>query len=362
MNQPCRKTNLFNLALIALTLAACGGSGGGSTTTSTTLGTPSDNASGSAGSGNGQRLAAENYDFDNNGTAEGRAVFSYDENGFITMIEYTYNDDGTTDTDFPTFSLKFSQEESTWEFGYDADGYLTTWIITAPSLRMVSIYTWNTDNLISNVTTEHYDGAGALQNTIRMSLSYTATQLDSWDTEFELTGSSPMFAEQGQITYNTTTNLPSQLTRTDMSGTTSVSTLLFLGGGQISQIITTIPSLPSYQADVGFAYALATNVQNTTEGNIFYRQANPDDPADTYKRAYSYNGALLDELYVDLGSDTIIDAAVSHEWESGECQRHFFWQPGTEPNFVATGHAPYIPGTGYAILDFCDTLGTTGPL
>jgi hypothetical protein len=352
--------------LIALTiflLSACGGSGSSSsTTTSTTLGTPGDTASGSAGSGNGQRITAANYDFDNNGTAEGRAVFSYDANGFITMIEYTYSDDGTTDTDFRTFSLNFGQENKTWEFGYDIDGYLETWIITTPSSKTVLTNSWNADNLISNVTSEFFNGTGALQTTVRFDLNYTATQLDSWDEEFEQPGSSPMFLAQGQITYNMMTNLPSQLSRTDLGGTTEVSALTFLGGGQISQIITTIPSLPTYQADVGFSYAAATNVQNTTEGNIFNRQDDPNDPADTYNWAYSYNGALLDELYVDMGSDTTLDAAVSHEWENGECERHFFWQPRTEPNFIAPGHAPYIPGTGYAILDFCDTFGTTGPL
>lgn len=353
----------ISIALTIFVLSACGGSGGSSSsTTSTTLGTPSDTASGSAGSGNGQRLSAVNYDFDNNGTAEGRAVMSYDANGFITLIDYTYTDDGTTDTDFRTFSLDFGQENKTWEFGYDVDGYLETWIITTATSSTVSNYTWNADNLITNLTIEFYDGAGALQNTVRFDLNYTGTQLDSWDEEFELPGSSPMFLAQGQITYNMMTNLPSQLSRTDMGGTTEVSDLSFLSGGQISQIITTITGLPTYQAEVSFAYANATNVQGTTEGNIFNRQDNPDDPADTYNWAYSYNGALLDEFYVDMASDTTLDAAISYEWESGECERHFFWQPRTEPNFIADGNAPYIPGTGYAILDYCDTLGSTGPL
>ncbi len=352
----------ISIALTVLVLSACGGSGSGPSSSSTTLGSPGDAASGSAGSGNGQRLAAMNYDFDNNGTAEGRAVFTYDTNGFVTSIDYTYSDDGTTDTDFLTFSLDFGQENKTWAFGYDVDGYLQTWVITTSTSRTVSSYTWNADNLVTNLTIEFFDGAGTLQNAVRFDLTYTGTQLDSWEEELEIPGSTPMSLAQGQITYDMMTNLPAQLSRTDMGGTTEVSALTFLGGGQISHIISTITGVPTYQAEVGFAYALPTNVQNTTEGNIFNRQDSPNDPADTYNWAYSYNGALLDEFYVDMGSDVTLDAAISYEWESGECERHFIWQPRAEPNFIAAGHSPYIPGTGYIILDFCDTLGSTGPL
>jgi hypothetical protein len=311
-----------------------------------------------------QRIHFMHYDFDNNGTAEGLAEISYDADGYVTNINYSYTDDGTPDTDFRgIFALDFGNKDETNVYAYDTEGRVSSIIETTSSDRYESYYTWNDDDLITNVRYEYYDSVGALQNIVRFTLTYTGGQLESWDEEFEPTGSAAMPLAEGTITYDVTTGLPNLLSRTEsLGGITEESSLAFTSSGQIQTITTTIPSVPDYESSVGFSYAWATHPfvvsGKNREGDIFNRQANPDDPADTYNWAYSYTDSLLQTQYIDMGSDVVHDATITFEWENGVCKRNFIWAPRAEPNFIATGNEPYVPGTGYSRLDYCDTRGS----
>jgi hypothetical protein len=69
---------------------------------------------------------------------------------------------------------------------------------------------------------------------------------------------------------------------------------------------------------------------------------------------------LLETQYIDIDSSTqvVFDAKITFEWEEGNCQRRFVWAPRAEPNFIATGNEPYVPGTGYARIAYCETRGS----
>lgn len=336
-------------------LSACGGGSGSDDDDDIIDGT----GAGIASPGNGQRISAMNYDFDNNGTPEGLAEMTYDASGFITLIQYTYTDDGTNDTNFNTFSLNFGAEDKTIEYGYDSGGTLISITETTSTERIVSNYTWDIDGLISNSTIQFFNSADVLQNTVRFDLTYQLSNLISWNEEFELTGLPVVELGEGAITYDNNTGLPSMISRTELlGGITEDMALTFLPDGQISSIITTSPDIPNFENTVQFAYALAVNVQGAPEGNLFNRQVFPDDLADTYNWGYSYNGNLLDQQIIDMGSDIVYDAIISFEWENGACQRNFIWAPRAEPNFVAAGKEPFIPASGYVLLDYCDTRGS----
>lgn len=364
------------LALITVSLSACGG---GSNTPDPDPDQCEEPVGGINPAVSQPRISAMNYDFDNNGTAEGRAEITYDDDGFVTSINYTYTDDGTIDTDFRgIFSLDFGDENKTKNYEYDCRGRITSIVEMTATARYDSYYTWNNDDQVTNLRYEYYDAMGALTNTVRFDLTYNAGELTDWSEEFEVPGSAPVALAEGDITYDATTNLPELLSRTQSLGglVTEDSSLTFLSSGQIQTITTTRSDDAAYESGVRFSYAWAGHpgiaAGTVREGDRFSRIAEPNDPADNYTWGYSYSNSrtidsnmtadtpLLATQYIDMDPTTqvVFDAAITFEWEEGNCRRNFIWAPRAEPNFIASSNEPYVPGTGYARIDYCATRGS----
>lgn len=336
-----------------LTLTACGG-GGSDNDNANNTNPPDDD--GNTG-GNGQRITVIRYDFDNNGTAEGVANLSYDVDGRIERIEYNYNDDGTQDTDFETFSLDFGSENASHDYAYDNQGRLITWIITKDTSRLENLYTWNDGNLLTNYEVEFYDSFGGLQNTVRFAMAYDNGQLISWTEEFD-TGSGAMPLADAMLTYDDVTGLPSVISRTDqLSSVTEDMAYNFLADGKINTITTTNPDIVDFEKTVQFFYAEETT-EEVQEGYIVNRRVMADDPDNNYQWVYIYEDGLLSIQNIDLDSDLTREASITFEWEDGTCQPTYLWQPRAEPNFKAENNEPFIPATGYVKRDYCDTRGS----
>lgn len=361
MNRPKNRSGFFHALLYTalLSLTACNdGDGSPDNPDAGNDPTGSGNGNGSGSPGGVQRIRLMHYDFDNNGTPEGRAEASYDSDGFLMSIDYRYRDDGMPDTDFRTFSLGFGAEDRTEDYDYDDEGRIISLAQTTSSSRINNIYTWNDENLITDYTIEIYDSSGGLQNTVRFDLTYESGRLARWNEEFELTGSGATPLAEGEITYDAMTGLPSMLSRETSGGSTEDTALTFNAGGQIDSIITTSPDIPGFESSVQFSYADQGNA-NADAGDILERRALPDDPADNYSWVFTYDGGLLREHLIDMGSDGTHEAVIVSEWEDGTCRQSFIWGPRAEPDFIAEGNEPYIPGTGYARLDYCDTRDST---
>lgn len=341
------------LLTVFLTLSACGGGGGSGSSPSGTDPDTGDNTPDEPGPpGTGQRVRVVHYDFDHNGTAEGRAELSYDSAGRIERIDYRYSDDGTPDTDFLSFSLDFGAENNTHEYAYDEEGYISSIVMTSPSSRIVNLYTWNDQGLITDYSIEFYAPAGGLQNIVRYELIYDNGQLTGWNETFEPTGMPQSDLAEGVIAYDPVTALPMMISRTGRPGGMREDTdLVFSDGGQVSSLTTTTPSIPAYESNISFVYS--------TQGRITERNVLPDDPAQTYSWLFTYNGSLMQQQLIDMGSNGSYEAALSYEWEEGLCAQIMIWAPRAEPNFIATGNEPFIPGTGYARLDYCESTGST---
>lgn len=356
-----------------LTLSACGG-GGGSSSGSDSGGDGSGGGSGGGNANGGEltrdrRINAIQYDFDNNGAFEGRAALDYDDEGRIEQIRYEYDfDDGVPDTDFRTFSLEFGAENAIYDYSYDDQGRLTSWIITKDTSRLENLYTWNDDNLVTNYRIEFYDGAGGLQNTARFELTYDNGQLVSWNEEFEPTGSAPVSLADATLTYNPGTGLPSLVSRTENLGNvTENMAYAFNANGTIESITTTTPSDPDFENVFQFTYEDDT-LEGIGEYHIAEKRALTDDPADAYSWVYIYSDGspntelddgLLENVMIDMGSDGTFEANIKFDTSIGfECLPVYFWQPRATPNFVAQNHEPFIPATGYVRLDYCDSRGS----
>ena len=363
-----------------LVLTACGGGGGGNNDSANNTNppdttTPPDDGGGGSGNGNGgevprdRRINAIQYDFDNNGAFEGRAALDYDSEGRIEQIRYEYVfDDGVPDTDFRTFSLGFGQEDTTHDYAYDIQGRLESWIITTDGSRQVNLYTWNDDNLVTNYAIEFYDGAGGLQNTVRFDLTYDAGQLGSWSEEVEPTGSGSMALADATLTYDAATGLSSLVSRTDnLSSVTENIAYAFNANGTIERITTTTPSDPDFENVFQFSYEDET-IEGIGEYHIAEKRALTNNPDDAYSWVYIYSDGspntelddgLLENVMIDMNSDGTFEANIKFDYDIGfECLPVYLWQPRAEPNFIAGGHEPFIPATGYVRLDYCDTRGS----
>ena len=74
-----------------------------------------------------------------------------------------------------------------------------------------------------------------------------------------------------------------------------------------------------------------------------------------YQRLFqNINGIICD----DLDNDGNIDAVETLVWEEGACETQISWSgfSGEEPLLSITS-SPYINGTGYGLLNFCDDAG-----
>ncbi len=354
-----------------LTISACGGGGGDGS---------GNGSGGGSGGGNGgnadggevlrdRRINAVQYDFDNNGAFEGRAALDYDREGRIEQIRYEYVfDDGVPDTDFRTFSLEFGAENATHDYTYDDQGRLTTWIITKDTSVLENLYTWNDDNLVTNYRIEFYDGAGGLQNTVRFDLTYDNGQLVSWSEEFEVTGSGSMALADAMLSYDPDTGLPSLVSRIENLGNiTENMGYAFNANGTIESITTTTSSDPDFENSFRFTYEDDT-LEGIGEYHIAEKRALTDDPDDAYSWVYNYSDGsantelddgLLENIMIDMGSDGTFEANIKYDYDIGfPCLPVYLWQPRATPNFIAQGHDPFIPATGYVRLDYCDSRGS----
>jgi hypothetical protein len=127
-----KKMAISALVLSFVLLAACGGGGdvsaedgSGNAGDGTTAG---DGSNGTAGDDLNplfkfQTFGVEkvDYDYDNNGIAEGVETFSYDDDGKLLMTFYQYTEDGTPDLDFGNnIYAGFMTNETTYT--YDENG------------------------------------------------------------------------------------------------------------------------------------------------------------------------------------------------------------------------------------------------
>jgi len=343
----CRNgLKLSALISISTLVIACGSGGSGDNTD--TGGNNSGNSGSGGGSTTASRPARIHYDFDNNGIFEGLREFSYDSSGRVSMERYTYTDDGTTDVDLKTFTLANSLVNSdavpeSTDYSYSVDGLLETEVISGPSGRETTNYTYRDDKLVSSVHSVIEDNTGAVTADISTPLTYTDTRLDSFS--INIAGQSEPFLRY-DFNYGNTGLLDSVI-QTMLSGIQVLQNFSWRPDGKIDLI--TYEFLNSQEGIIQ-----TVDYEYDSAGKLIARTTISDDPDEQSRLIFSYdNNNRMTGMEVDLGSDGSVEAKLSMEWESGPCLPVMAWAAGGEPNFKADPNSLYMAGTGYIRIDDC---------
>ncbi|MES9943038.1 MAG: hypothetical protein ABW104_18260 [Candidatus Thiodiazotropha sp. 6PLUC2] len=333
-------------------LPACGGGGGGGDETPT-----DDNSSDNTDDGSttddtdsGQtniRVSRIRYDFDNNGVFEGTREYTYDTDGRIIEERYSYIDDGTEDTELAgtlSNSIALDPIDETITYTYDADGRLQTWVGVTSESRDTSIYTFNDDNLITQVDVTMEDETGAVTSQYSHTLSYSEQRLirHTMTLDNEVT---PM--QEYEIGYDDSGYVITNQQTMTSSNQVSHQTYTYLTNGRPNTIVDTSPSLPDYRRTYEFGYTANNQpayMNNIAEG-IF---------SDRYGWLFQYddNGQKI-TTQIDEAIDGTIDAVAEIEWEEGVCTSVLSWYPRTIVTDTVDLSSPYKPGTGYVWLPHC---------
>ncbi|MGH1375808.1 MAG: hypothetical protein ACRBCK_05605 [Alphaproteobacteria bacterium] len=345
-----------SILILAATLTACGGSGGSSSNDPAPVDptdpiTPTDPVDPTdPPTTQGSRIGAINVDLDNNGTVDGTATLSYDTNGRITDVSYTYAGDGTPDTFSGISRLLFNDEGQTLEFSYDADGRLSQQIQDRPSsassvTRLVFNHTWDANNLVTQTMNDFFNAGGGLVTRTTTDLTYNSDLVSDWSEVTENISPAATSNASAVVTYDGN-NQPITITY-DVGAPTNFTQNLTWDQGRTTTVETIRPSSTE---TITYTYS--------PDGTRLIEQLITDGAnTEAYTFVYDANDRMT-ELRIDRDSDGTIDVVETRIWEDGACQSTINWFGfGTNDATLSANSRPYINGTGYGSLSFCEDAG-----
>lgn len=297
----------------------------------------------------GGRIGSINYDLDNNGTVDATATILYEDNGFPSDFNYTYIGDGTPDTSDGIIGLRGAEEVSL-TFSGD-NGFLSRTIQENKEVgsgvttgRFEIGVQW-TNNLATESRTEIFNSSGGLTNRNITTIAYNGTLVSGWNEVQESFAPAATVNATASVTYDGD-NQPTDVNYT-VGGAVSFDKALTWEQGRTETSETTTTSGTStitygYSADGQRLETRTITDGTTTQVHTFVYDANN----------------RLSEIRYDRDNDGSIDAVETPVWEEGACETVMSWSgfSGEEP-LLSTASSPYLNGTGYGLLNFCEDAG-----
>lgn len=341
------------ILILTTTLAACGGggsssdSGGNDPVDPTPPTDPTDPTDPSPSPGG--RVSTIQYDLDNNGTADATATISYEDNGFPSDFNYVYIGDGTPDTSDGITGLRGAEEVSL-TFSGD-DGFLSRTIQenkeagSGITTGRFEIGVQWTNSLATESRTEAFSASGGQTNRNITTITYNGNLVSGWSEVQESFDPAATVNATASVAYDGD-NQPTDINYT-VGGVVSFDKILTWDQGRTATSVTTTSS-----GTTTITYGYSTDGQRLETRTI-------TDGSATQIHTFIYGGNnRLSEIRYDRDNDGNIDAVETLVWEEGACETQISWSgfSGEEPLLSITS-SPYINGTGYGLLNFCDDAG-----
>ncbi len=353
-------TQVVATVLLSSLLGACGGSSGGGNGSSPAESEPGDptvpdtsdpTTPSEPETGTSSRVTSVSHDFDNNGTVDGVETVSYNDRGQVSELRYIYTDDGTPDRIDGVSRLLFADYNRNLSYTYNNNGQLIQEIDsqsnpTSLAKRIVLRLEWSSDNLVTASFRELFDGAGQLIAREDSTPSYVGQMVSGWSASqesFSQLGSTVSSAT-GTINYDPE-GRPIEISYEIAN--VILQKILSWRGQYVSEINTTTPS-----DSERLLFTL------TEDGKrIASRLIEHDDHSERYEFIYDENERLK-EIRIDGDNDGEIDVVQTATWEDEDCETTILWHEfAAETPMLTVAAGPYQIGTGYTLIDYCDTQG-----
>jgi hypothetical protein len=291
------------------------------------------------------RVTSLSYDYDNNGLTDATDIISYDQNGRAVTSEYVYNGDGTADL------VNLRDEDVSVETNnltYDNQNRVILFTVDRSDQRIENNLVYDTEGLLTMVEFELFDANNNPFISSNWVFTYSAGQLDNID-NFLSTNNQLLTSQR--FTYGLD-DLPETVSFTS-SGVNAVSTFGWRSDGQL-EALESISDNNAISA-VNVLYDNQGRQQSQLWNNSGLGFSYSEILTENYTRTTSYDAQNrpIKQSY-DLGSDGVIDATVTIEWEQASCLPAFLWAPNGFPNFVKDAARPFVPGTGFFGTQFCN--------
>ncbi len=337
------------ILILSATLIACDGGGSSSNNSDTPIDTPpTDPPPVDPPAPTGSRMSAINYDLDNNGTVDATATILYDTNGRPSDFLYIYSGDGTPDTSAGIIGLRGDEEDSL-SFSYDANGRLEQQIQDIPNAstitRLVFNFEWDDDGLVTRNVNDFFDSSGGLFSRNTSDITYSNNLVSGWNEVQENISPAATTNATGAVIYDAS-NQPTDITY-DVGGVVSFNKNLTWDQGRTATSETTTSS-----GTDTITYTYSADGQRLETRTI-------TDGTNTQVHTFVYDSNnRLSEIRYDRDNDGSVDAMETLVWEDGACETAISWNgfSGEEP-LLTTVSSPYINGTGYGLLNFCEDAG-----
>ncbi len=344
------------ILILSAALTACGGSSSSSDdpapvdpTDPTPPTDPTDPTDPPASTGG--RIGSINYDLDNNGTVDATATILYEDNGFPSDFNYTYIGDGTPDTSDGITGLRGAEEVSL-TFSIFDDRFLARTIQENKEVgsgittgRFEIGVQWNTNGLATESRTESYNSSGGQTNRNITTVSYNGTLVSGWNEVQESFLPASTVNAIASVTYDGD-NQPTDVNYT-VGGVVNIDKALTWNQGRTTTSATTTNS------------GTDTITYGYTADGLRLETRTIDDGTTTQVHTFVYDAnSRLSEIRYDRDNDGVIDAVETPVWEDSACETAISWNgfSGEEP-LLSTTSSPYLNGTGYGLINFCDDTG-----
>ncbi len=292
------------------------------------------------------RVLTYRYDYDNNGVFEATADYHYDTSGRVDIVSYTYTDDGTTDANFESFSLRPGNHElaQTTTYTYYPDGLLEQLVYDDTDSRTELNFTWRSDAQIDNALFNTFDSSGGLIARLEFRPDFdTDNKLTGWQS-FNLPNTDVL--QELTISYDNNNQISKDLwTISPATGLQEERTFTWRSNGQIDRLDSINPDPNSdYQASVDFIYDTNNRLTETIHTL----------PDQVYSWVYVYDtSGQLTTQWIDLDNDDTYEAKIEIAWEEAPCEPVIFWAPRTESGLRKPAGANYHNGDGHTPLGVC---------
>lgn len=351
-----------SVLILSAALTACGGSGGSSDdpapvdptdpTTPTNPVDPTDPTTPTDPTdppvSTGSRMSAINYDLDNNGTIDATATILYDTNGRPSDFMYVYTGDSAPDTAEGIIGLRGNTDESL-SFSYDSNGKLEQQIQDIPSAstitRLVFNFEWDANELVTRNVNDFFDASGGLFSRNSTDITYNGNLVSGWNEVQENISPAAITNATGTVTYDGD-NQPTDITY-DVGGVVSFNKTLTWDQGRTATSETTANS-----GTDTITYTYSADGQRLETRTI-------TDGTNTQVHTFVYDSNnRLSEIRYDRENDGVIDAVETPVWEDGACENILNWFGfSAETPFLSTASSPYLNGSGYGLINFCENSG-----
>ncbi len=328
------------LLVFPLFLMSCGGNNDSENSV------PSDATTPTNSTVSMQRMGGFRIDFDNNGIFEAVAEIEYDASGRVTDVNYTYSDDGTPDkTRFELFSLFGAARDynATDHYEYDNQGRLISLVFDSELYsRFSSEWEWDENNLATAHRQKYYDLSGNIISHYTTRTLYQGNLVSGFETfEQDIVSGNETLSDSAVINYDAA-NRPISLNTSILKYNYAWDAL-----GRVEKWETFDPVSNELLTHMTYAYANSRISQINTVSN-----------ASSYTETFNYNDAgRWESSNFDLSQDGVIDSTLLPEWEDGVCRPILAWIQYSLYGTATAQAAPYLDGTGYWFLDYCDSYG-----